>query len=220
MSNCNVIVKCDSALATRCGVSIHVRWPHASQWCNTGCHGCLMITEPPEAELSSFMTSWSLIMLSSQWLEHSLQYLDSNSWSDLKSASQLATYLLKCIHKLNRGNYTHHNNSRKLCPPPPLAQWPSHWMFASDGWLQSSLYLARHYTIAHDPITASHPQYRCHVPRGALATDMCTCPTCPPANAHNWLWWKGDDDKITQKLRGNSVHTHSHYPNHICFESS
>ena len=78
--------------------------------------------------------------------------------------------------------------------------WPSHWMFAGDGWLQSSLYHCIWAGLPPAPgITPSHMTPSLHpilcigvtFPEATLATDICTCPTCPPANAHNWLWWKG-----------------------------
>ena len=186
----------------RCGVAISpsmLDGPHASQWCNTGCHGpswsrpqrrgCNVLVS---ASSCCHHNDWSIAC--SIWTP-----LAPLAWSVVRSASQLATYLLKCIHKLNWGNSTH-NNSRSSPLWPATGPGPSHWMFAGDGWLQSSLYHRIWAGLPPAPgITPSHMTPSLHpipcigvtFPEAALATDICTCPTCPPANAHNWLWWKG-----------------------------
>ena len=141
--------------ACRC---LHLGWPACiTKWCNTGCHGGLMITR--HAPRGGSPMSWSrphhvvIIMRRRRaWLAVSGPW-----WSVLWSASQLATYLLKCIHKLNRGNSTH-NNPHKPCPP--LA-WPSgpviECLQVTDGPNHHCIWCRAAEAGAHGPgITPSH----------------------------------------------------------------
>ena len=79
-----------------------------------------------------------------------------------------------------------------------LHWWPSgpviECLDVTDGWLQSSLYLAPAPGIT--PSWLQHPALHpaLHHPDLLTAAQcqlLCgVCPMCPPANAHNWLWWR------------------------------
>ena len=163
-------------------ISRIINGPHASAWCHTDTWSC------PQRRGYYWMV---IIILSSQWPVSGADLVRS----EISASSQLATYLLNCIHKLNRGNSSHNH-------PHNLSLWPAsviesllmtddfnHHCIIEDG--------AGGWALHHrDPITASQPRYQCHVPQAARATDICTCPTCPPAAAHNWMWWRSHETKL------------------------
>ena len=183
-----------------------------------------MITSP-EAGLQC--PGLGIIMLSSQWRSIACSIwtpLAPLAWSVVRSASQLATYLLKCIHKLNWGNSTH-NNSRNspLWPATgpvieclPVTDGFNHHCIIVSG-LACPLHPALHHrTWPHhcipSPVSVSRSQRRpwlltsARAPRALRLMLIIGC----DGRGH---------DKITQKLRANSVYT-LRYVSHICFESS
>ena len=138
-------------------------WCH-HQWSETACSICLCSASAcSPGQISASQLATYLLGVSINWMGTPLIILDSSSW-----------------------------------PRTALHWWPSgpviECLDVTDGWFQSSLYLAPapgitpswlqhpalHPALHHpDLLTAAQCQLLCRV-----------CPMCPPANAHNWLWWR------------------------------